>query len=106
MEYFLEYLSLYALLFIFFQIIFPLCVSYKKTGIKAGTIAYFPIAVIIMLVLLFFVEGPIISKIVFYLVIIVWEIIYFLLILSPLIRLLDTILIRFHNKMINRGLFK
>ena len=106
MEYMVDYLSYYAQLFIFFQIIIPLFISYKKTGIKAGTIGYFPIAIIIMFVLLFFVEGPIIGKILFYLVILVWEILYYFLILSPLTRLLDTILLRFRNKMIDRSLFK
>jgi hypothetical protein len=102
----LNYLSYYILLFIFFQIIFPLFVSYKKTGIKAGTIGYYPIAIIVMCVLLFFIEGSLTCKIVFFLIIIGAEVVYYFLILSPLTRLLDLILVRFISKMINRGLFK
>lgn len=102
----LNYLSHYILLFIFFQIIFPLFVSYKKTGIKAGTIGYYPIAIAVMFVLLFFIEGALICKIVFFFIIMGAEFAYYFLILSPLTRLLDLILVRFISKMRDRELFK
>lgn len=95
---YLEYLSLYAILFIFFQIIIPLFVSERKTGIKAGTVGYFPIAVIVMSVLIFFSKEPLMFKVIFFLIIVGLEIIYYFFVLLPLIKLLDRILTNFYNK--------
>ena len=103
---YLAYLSLYAILFIFFQIIFPLFVSYRKTGIKAGTVGYFPIAIIVMSVLLFFFKEPISFKVIFFIIILGLEIIYYFLILVPLTRVLDRLLTSVYNKLKDRDLFK
>jgi len=85
---------------------FPLFVSYGKTGVKAGTFGYFPIAIIVMSALLFFSKEPISFKVTFFLIILGLEIIYYFLILVPLTRLLDRLLTSVYNKLKDRNLFK